>query len=113
MKIQIELSDSHGLRMSCEFNMKNNYTNLDIYKATKNWIKKLNSNAMEETIIMPNFHFSEFIVLFDKKIKNEEEFIISQHIRNWDYSQCYTISYMDGDKRYSARCFLRMIDGSV
>ena len=113
MKIQFEITDSHGLKMSCEFNMKNSYTNLDIYKSVKNWVKKLNSNAMEETVIMPNFHFNELVLLFDDKIKKEEEFIISQHVREWDYSQCYTISYLDKDKRYSTRCFIRTIDGTI
>ena len=107
MKIQFELTDSHGIRMFCDFTMKNTYTNLDIYRAAKNWVKKLNSNAMEETIIMPNFHLSELVVLFDKKINSEKEFIISENVREWEYSQSYTISYAEGDKKYSARCYIR------
>lgn len=113
MKVQFELTDSHGIKTTCEFNLKNNYTNLDIYKALKNWVKKLNSNAMEPTIIMPNLHLSDLVVELDKKIRDEEEFVISKQIKKWDYSQCYTFSYEEGDKRYSTRCFVRTIDGSV
>lgn len=109
MKVQFELTDSHGISMSCNFAMENSYTNLDIYKAAKNWAKKLNSNAMEETIIMPNFHLSELVVLFDKKINSEKEFVISENIRDWEPSQAYTISYSEGDKKYSVRYYIRTI----
>ena len=113
MKIQFELTDSHGIRNICEMNMFKKCTNIDVYKALKNWVKKLNSNAMDATTLMPNFYYSELVVIFDKKIREEKEFIISENNRLWDYSQSYSISYMDGDKKYSARCFVRMIEGSV